>query len=51
MTFRALLALAVLAAPALAQEPAIGAHGLSLPATFTGTRQLPVGELNALVVK
>jgi copper homeostasis protein (lipoprotein) len=46
MTFRALLALTFLAAPALAQEPVIGAHGLGLPATFTGT--LPCADCDGI---
>jgi copper homeostasis protein (lipoprotein) len=46
VTFRTLLAAAFLATPALAQEPAIGAHGLSLPATFTGT--LPCADCEGI---
>lgn len=48
MTFRFLaVALTLAATPALAQEaPAIGAHGLSLPATFTGT--LPCADCDGI---
>jgi copper homeostasis protein (lipoprotein) len=47
VTLRTLLpALALLAAPALAQEPFTGAHGLSLPATFTGT--LPCADCEGI---
>jgi copper homeostasis protein (lipoprotein) len=46
VTFRALLAAAFLATPAVAQEPIIGAHGLSLPATFTGT--LPCADCDGI---
>jgi copper homeostasis protein (lipoprotein) len=46
VTFRSLLALALLANPAAAQEPFIGAHGLGLPATFTGT--LPCADCDGI---
>jgi copper homeostasis protein (lipoprotein) len=36
----------MLATPAVAQEPFIGAHGLSLPATFTGT--LPCADCDGI---
>jgi copper homeostasis protein (lipoprotein) len=38
--------LALLAAPAFAEEPFIGAHGLQLPATFTGT--LPCADCEGI---
>jgi heat shock protein HslJ len=48
LTFRILLpALSLLAVPALAEEPFIGAHGLGLPATFTGT--LPCADCDGIV--
>jgi copper homeostasis protein (lipoprotein) len=48
VTCRILLpAIAFLAAPAFAEEPFIGAHGLSLPATFTGT--LPCADCDGIV--
>jgi copper homeostasis protein (lipoprotein) len=48
VTFRFLpVAIALAATPALAQEtPAIGAHGLALPATFTG--KLPCAECDGI---
>jgi len=46
VTFRSLIALALLAAPLHAEEPFTGAHGLSLPATFAGT--LPCADCDGV---